>query len=126
MKAELACDPICQYDETSRSVRIIFCFLFSDVASPSVEFSWSDTVPQESGKLLGGAVRSPAGSDDLPLPFELKVPLALFLSPRPLEFRLRGMKPLRTLGHGTGLPTADPSDLAGSVGLELRAWSDLS
>jgi hypothetical protein len=126
VKAELACDPICRLDEKSRSVRVVFSFVISQVTSPSIEFSWSDTVPQESGKLLGGAVRSLAEPDDLPLPLELRIPLGVFLEPRLLEFRLRGMKPLRTLGHGTGMPNADPDDVEGTVSLELRAWSDLS
>ena len=126
MKAVLACDPICILEAKSRSVRVVFSFVMSQVDSPSIEFSWADTVPQESGKLPGGAVRTLAGAEDLPLPLELRIPLGLFLEPRLLEFRLRGMKPLRTLGHGTGMPKADPDNVEGTVALELRFWSDLS
>jgi hypothetical protein len=126
LRAEPACDPFCTFDEKTGTVRVVFSFAIIDGNGQSIELAWSDTVAQESGKLLGGAARCLARSELAPVPFEVRLPLALFLEPRRIEFRLRTMEPLRSLGHGHGLPGVDVQDVAGTVALGLRAWSDMT
>jgi hypothetical protein len=126
LRAELACDPLCTFDEKTGTVRVVISFAIIDGDGQSIELAWSDTLPQESGKLLGGTSRSLAETKAAPVAFEIRLPLSLFLEPRRIELRLRTMKPLRSLGHGNALAEVDPGDVAGTVAFRLRAWSDLT
>lgn len=126
MRAELLSGPLCQLDEKSGMVRVTMSFTVYECDGRLLELAWEDTVPQESGKVLGGTSRVLAREEAAPAGFELRLPLALFLSPRRIDFRLRMMEPLRSLGRGHGCSGADPDDLPGSVHLDLDAWVDVS
>ena len=91
-----------------------------------LELAWEDSEAQENGKHLGGAVRVLANEEAAPAGFELRLPLTVFLAPRRIDFRLRMMEPLRSLGRGHALPQADPADLPGSLRLELTSWVDVT
>jgi len=126
VRVELAADPICTVDDGSRFVRVLFSFDVIDGDGRTIEFSWRDTQLEESTKPLGSSVRGMALHEDAPLPPELRLPVSLFLSPRRIELRLRTLDPVHSLGHGNGVPEADPADVGGTARFRLRAWNDLS
>ncbi len=126
MRAELACEPFCALDEKSGIVKVAFAFWAIDPGAELVELSWTDTHPQENGKRLGGTARAVAEPDGVPLAFVAGMPISLFLEPRRINFELRTLEPLRSLGHGSGTPAVDPTDVAGTVRFTLRSWSDLT
>ncbi len=126
MRAELACEPFCALDEKSGIVKVAFAFRAIDPGGELVELSWTDTLPQENGKRLGGAARAVAEPDGVPLAFVAGLPLGLFLEPRRINLELRTLEPLRSLGHGNGTPEADAEDLSGTVRFKLRSWTDLT
>ena len=125
MRAELACEPICTHEEKTGTVKVVFSFAMIDAAGQLVELSWEDTRAQENGKRLGGTSRCLAQSEDVPVPFEVRMPSSLFLESGRIDLKLRTMNPLRSLGHGSGTPGADPADLSGTVHFKLRNWTDL-
>jgi hypothetical protein len=125
MRAELFSGPLCQLDEAKGIVRVTMSFTVYECDGRLLELAWEDTLPQESGKLLGGTCRVLAREEAAPAGFELRLPLALFLAPRRIDFRLRMMEPLRSLGRGHAFPQADAAGLPGSVRLELSTWVDL-
>jgi hypothetical protein len=104
----------------------LFSFDVIDGDGRTIEFSWRDTQLEESTKPLGSSVRGMALHEDAPLPPELRLPVSLFLSPRRIELRLRTLDPVHSLGHGNGVPEADPADVGGTARFRLRAWNDLS
>jgi hypothetical protein len=122
----MACEPVCALDEKGTTVRVVFSFALVEADGQLIELSWSDTRPQENGKCYGGTARCLAQGEGAPVPLEVRLPLALFLEPRRVDLKLRTMKPLRSLGHGNGLPEADPADVSATVAFKLRAWSDLT
>jgi len=126
MRAELSSGPLCELDEKSGVVRVTMSFTVYECDGRLLELAWEDTVAQESGKLLGGTSRVLAREEAAPAGFELRLPLAVFLAPRRIDFRLRMMEPLRSLGRGHGCPRADSDDLPGSVQFEFAAWVDVS
>jgi hypothetical protein len=126
VRAELVCEPICTLEERTGTVKVIFSFAMIDAAGQLVELSWEDTRAQETGKRLGGTSRCLAQAEDVPVPFEVRMPSSLFLESGRIDLKLRTMKPLRSLGHGSGTPGADPEDLSGTVHFKLRRWTDLT
>ena len=126
MRAELACEPTCTLEERKGIVKVVFSFRVIDPGGELVELSWADTQAQENGKLLGGTARSVAEPDGVPLAFVAGLPISLFLEPRRINFELRMLKPMRSLGHGNGLPEVDPQDIPGTIQFHLRSWTDLT
>ena len=126
MRAELACEPICTLEEKPGIVKVVFSFRTIDPEGELVELSWTDTHPQENGKRFGGTARSVAEPDGVPLAFVAALPIGLFLARTRINLELRTLAPLRSLGHGSGTPEADPVDLCGTVRFKLRSWSDLT
>ena len=126
MRLELAADPICTVDDSNRLVRVLFSFDVIGGDGQTVELSWEDTEVKDGAKRLGGSVRGMALAEDAPLPFEVRLPVSLFVLPRRVDLRLRTLDPIRSLGHGNGVSEADPLDVAGTARFRLRAWNDLS
>ena len=126
MRAELACEPICTLDEKMRMVKVIFSFWAIEPGGELVELSWTDTLPQENGKHLGGTARCTFETGEAPYALEARMPFSLFLNPSRINLTLRTLEPMRSLGHGNGWLGADPEDISGTAHFHLRSWTDFT
>jgi hypothetical protein len=126
LRAELACEPLCTLDEKTGTVKVVFSFAIIEATGGPVELSWEDAHAPENGKRRGGTARCLAQSEEAPIPFDVRIPLSLFVEGGRIDLKLRTMNPLRSLGHGNGTPEVDLTDVAGTVRFTLRAWSDLT